>query len=45
MLRNDPKEQYRLFYMVAKTKPETVIASAEGYFPRLWVDGSNGAFI
>ena len=22
---------------------KTVIASAEGYFPRLWVDGSNGA--
>ena len=45
MLRNDPKEQYRLFYMVISSKfiPETVIASAEGYFPRLWVDGSNGA--
>ena len=46
MLRNDLKEQYRLFYMVKgnlNSSPETVIASAEGYFRRLWADGSNGA--
>ena len=46
MLRNDLKEQYRLFYMVKghlNSPPETVIASAEGYFRRLWADGSNGA--
>lgn len=46
MLRNDLKEEYRLFFMVKghlNSSPETVIASAEGYFKRLWVDGSNGA--
>ncbi len=46
MLRNDLKEQYRLFYMVKghlNSSPETVIASSEGYFRRLWADGSNGA--
>tara|TARA_B100001287_G_scaffold276288_1_gene286575 strand:- start:435 stop:644 length:210 start_codon:yes stop_codon:yes gene_type:complete len=46
MLRNDLKEQYRLFYMVKghlNSSPETVIASADGYFRRLWIAGSNGA--
>ena len=46
MLRNDLKEEYRLFYMVKghlDATPETVIGSAEGYFRRLWMAGSNGA--
>jgi len=46
MLRNDLKEEYRLFYMVKghlNASPETVIQSAEGYFKRLWYDGANGA--
>lgn len=46
MLRNDLKEQYRLFYMVKghlNASPDTVIQSAEGYFKRLWFDGANGA--
>lgn len=40
------KEEYRLFYMVKghlDATPETVLASANGYFKRLWYDGSNGA--
>jgi hypothetical protein len=46
MLRNDLKEEYRLFYMVKghlDASPETVIASANGYFTRLWYDGGDGA--
>jgi hypothetical protein len=46
MLRNDLKEEYRLFYMVKghlDATPETVVSSADGYFKRLWTDGSNGA--
>ena len=46
MLGNDLKEEYRLFYMVKghlDATPETVIASAEGYFKRLWYDGGDGA--
>ena len=46
MLRNDLKEEYRLFYMVKghlDADPKTVINSAEGYFRRLWMAGSNGA--
>jgi len=46
MLRNDLKEEYRLFYMVKghlDATPETVVQSAEGYFKRLWYDGANGA--
>ena len=46
MLRNDLKEEYRLFYMVKghlDASPETVMQSAEGYFKRLWYDGANGA--
>ena len=46
MLRNDLKEEYRLFFMVKghlDASPETVIASADGYFKRLWYDGCNGA--
>jgi hypothetical protein len=46
MLRNDLKEEYRLFYMVKghlDADPKTVTNSAEGYFRRLWMAGSNGA--
>jgi len=46
MLRNDLKEEYRLFYLVKghlDASPETVVASANGYFRRLWADGCNGA--
>lgn len=46
MLRNDLKEEYRLFYLVKghlDASPETVVASANGYFRRLWAAGSNGA--
>ena len=46
MLPNDLKEHYRLFYMVKghlDASPETVIASANGYFKRLWYDGGDGA--
>ena len=42
----DKKEAYRLFWLVKghlNTSEETVMASAEGYFKRLWYDGSNGA--
>jgi hypothetical protein len=40
------KEAYRLFYMVKghlNCSPETALASADGYFRRLWYDGCNGA--
>jgi hypothetical protein len=40
------KEAYRLFWMVKghlDTSHETIMASANGYFVRLWSDGSNGA--
>ena len=46
MLRNDLKEEYKIFFMVKghlDATPETVVASADGYFRRLWADGSNGA--
>lgn len=46
MLRNDLKEEYRLFYMVKghlNASPETVIDCADGYFKRLWSDGADGA--
>ena len=46
MLRNDLKEEYRIFYMVKghlDASPQTVINSYNGYFKRLWIDGSNGA--
>ena len=46
MLRNDLKEEYRLFYLVKghlDADPQTVINSADGYFRRLWIAGSNGA--
>ncbi|MBR19634.1 MAG: hypothetical protein CMA64_05765 [Euryarchaeota archaeon] len=40
------KEAYRLFWLVKghiATSPETALSSADGYFKRLWIDGSNGA--
>jgi len=42
----DLKEAYRLFFMVKghlDATPETVLASADGYFKRLWYAGGNGA--
>jgi len=46
MLRNDLKEEYRIFYMVKghlDATPQTVIGSYDSYFKRLWYDGANGA--
>ena len=46
MLRNDLKEEYRIFYMVKghlDASPQTVVNSYDSYFRRLWFDGSNGA--
>jgi len=46
MLRNDLKEEYRIFYMVKghlDASPQTVVSSYNGYFKRLWYDGANGA--
>ena len=40
------KEAYRLFFLVKghlDCTPETALASANGYFKRLWYDGANGA--
>ena len=40
------KEAYRLFFLVKghlDANPETVLGSADGYFKRLWMAGSNGA--
>ena len=40
------KEAYRRIWLVKghiPTNPERAIASAPGYFKRLWIDGSNGA--
>lgn len=40
------KEAYRLFFLVKghlDATPETVLGSADSYFKRLWVAGSNGA--
>lgn len=37
---------YRLFFMVKghlNCTPETALASADGYFKRLWYSGGNGA--
>jgi hypothetical protein len=46
LTKNDYKEEYRLFFMVKghlNATPETVVASANGYFKRLWYDGGDGA--
>jgi hypothetical protein len=46
MLRNDLKEEYRIFYMVKghlDASPNTVISSYNSYFNRLWRDGADGA--
>lgn len=40
------KEAYRLFFLVKghlDATPQTVLGSADGYFKRLWIAGSNGA--
>lgn len=40
------KAAYKLFFMVKghlDCTPETALASADGYFKRLWYDGANGA--
>lgn len=40
------KEAYRLFFLVKghlNCSPQTALASADGYFKRLWYDGANGA--
>tara|TARA_B100000575_G_C23092144_1_gene629692 strand:+ start:1349 stop:1561 length:213 start_codon:yes stop_codon:yes gene_type:complete len=40
------KEAYRLFYMVKghmRITDKTAFDCADGYFKRLWKDGSNGA--
>lgn len=44
--QNELKEAYKLFFMVKghlDCTPETALASADGYFRRLWADGCNGA--
>lgn len=46
MLRNDLKEEYKIFYMVKghlDASPQTVIECYNGYFKRLWASGCNGA--
>ena len=40
------KEAYRLFFLMKghlDATPQTVLGSADGYFKRLWMAGSNGA--
>ena len=40
------KEAYKLFFMVKghlDCTVETALASADGYFKRLWYDGADGA--
>lgn len=40
------KEAYRLFFLVKghlDCTPEMALASADGYFKRLWYDGGDGA--
>ena len=46
LTKNDYKEEYRLFFMVKghlNADLDTVLASADGYFKRLWYDGGDGA--
>lgn len=43
---DDLKEAYRLFFLVKghlRCSPEMALASANGYFKRLWYDGGDGA--
>ena len=45
-MSDDFKEACRLFWLVKghlNTTPDTILSSANGYFKRLWIDGSNGA--
>ena len=44
--QREHKEAYRLFWLVKghiDCSPQTALASANGYFKRLWMDGCNGA--
>lgn len=44
--REHHKEAYRYFWMVKghlNSSDQTVLASKDSYFKRLWIDGSNGA--
>lgn len=46
MTEKEIKEAYRLFFMVKghlNCTVETALASADGYFKRLWYDGCAGA--
>lgn len=46
MTEPDLKEASRLFWLVKghlNTSDETILSSYNGYFKRLWIDGSNGA--
>ena len=46
MKADERKEAFRLFWMVKghiATSDDTALSSANGYFKRLWIDGSNGA--
>ncbi len=43
--KNDLKEEYRIFFMVKghlNASPQTVMECYNGYFNRLWRDGSDG---
>ena len=43
---DDYKEACRLFWLVKghlNTSDDTILSSQNGYFRRLWIDGSNGA--
>ena len=46
MNNDDYKEACRLFWLVKghlNTSDDTILSSQNGYFRRLWIDGSNGA--
>lgn len=46
MTEQQVKEAYKIFFMVKghlNCTIETALACADGYFKRLWADGSNGA--
>jgi len=45
-MNDDYKEACRLFWLVKghlNTSDDTILSSQNGYFKRLWIDGSNGA--
>ena len=46
MINKEVKEAYRLFFLIKghiNITPEMALASADGYFKRLWYDGGDGA--